>query len=90
VSTAFLACGPLSVDPVVDFALTHIVCSSLNENGTIFLTTYNHQGSEMYRVIIADINNILEDNFGELSEVVNSIGTPWVFPWQYESLIIDL
>ena len=73
----------------MDFALPHKLRSSLNENGTIYLTTYNNQGSEVYRDHIADINDILENNFSELSEVVNAIGTPWVFPWQEDSLISD-
>lgn len=73
----------------MDFALPHKLRSSLDENGTIYLTTYNNQGSEVYRDHIADINNILENNFSELSEVVNAIGTPWVFPWQEDSLISD-
>ena len=73
----------------MDFALPHKLRSSLNENGTIYLTTYNNQRSEVYRDLIAVINNILEKNFSELSEVVNSIGTPWVFPWQEDSLISD-
>ncbi len=60
----------------MDFALPHKLRSSLNENGTIYLTTTNNQGSEVYRDHIADINDILENNFSELSEVVNAIGTP--------------
>lgn len=57
----------------MDFALPHKLRSSLDENGTIYLTTYNNQGSEVYRDHIADINKILENNFSELSDVVNVI-----------------
>ncbi len=57
----------------MDFALPHKLRSSLDENGTIYLATYNNQGSEVYKDHIADINNILENNFSELSEVVNVI-----------------
>jgi hypothetical protein len=70
VSTAFLASGLLIVNTVMDFALPHKLRSSLDENGTIYLSTYSNQGSEVYKDHIADINNILGNNFSELSEVV--------------------
>lgn len=73
----------------MEFALPHNLRSSLDENGTIYLTTYNNQRSEVYKDHIAHINNLLENNFSELSELVNVIGTPWVFPWQENSLISD-
>ena len=86
ISTAFLASGPLIVNTVMDFALPHKMRSSLEENGTIFLSTYNDMGAEEYRIINAEINGILTGNFPQISELVRSISSPWVFPWQADSL----
>jgi len=89
ISTAFLASGPLIVNTVMDFALPHKLRSTIEENGTVFLTTYNNQGADAYREINAEINGLLEENIRELFIVVNSIGSPWAYPWQQDSLILD-
>jgi len=44
ISTVFLASGPIIVETVIDFALPHKLRSSIDENGIIYLTTYNNLG----------------------------------------------
>lgn len=87
ISTAFLACGPLIVNTVLNFALPHKIRSTLDENGTVFLSTYNNKGESVYQQINSEISTILRGNIRELSDVVNSVRTPWGYPWQEESLL---
>ena len=56
ISTAFLACGPLIVNTVMNFALPHKIRSSQEENGSVFLSTYSNTGASIIRLLrdIAD------------------------------------
>jgi hypothetical protein len=89
ISTAFLASGPLIVNTVMDFALPQKIHSSLEETGTIFLSTYNDVAADKYRLINAEITDTLPSNFPEIYEIVRSISSPWIFPWQADSLLND-
>ena len=89
ISTAFLASGPIIVNTVIDFALPHKLRSSLNENGILYLTTYNNQGEYEHNEIKTNIHNILTTNLGEIQEIVDSTASPWIYPWQEGSLIPD-
>ena len=68
ISTAFLASGPIIVNTVIDFALTHKLRSSLNENGIIYLTTYNNFGEQEHNQINNKSLELLTTNLGELVE----------------------
>lgn len=89
ISTAFLASGPIVVNTVIDFALPHKLRSSLDENGIIYLATYNNLGEQEHNRINRQIHNILQNHLGELSEIVRSTASPWVYAWQEDSLVSD-
>jgi ABC-type bacteriocin/lantibiotic exporter with double-glycine peptidase domain len=89
ISTAFLASGPLLVNTVMNFALPHKIRSSLVENGSIFLSTYNNQGAETFEELDSEITNILVKNISEISEVFHGISSPWAFPLEEDALIAD-
>ena len=89
ISTAFLASGPLIANTVMDFALPQKLHSSLEENGIIFLSTYNDVGADEYRLINAEITDTLSSNFPKIYEIVCSASSLWVFPWQADSLLND-
>jgi ABC-type antimicrobial peptide transport system permease subunit len=73
----------------MDFALPHKIRSSLEENGSIYLSTYNNQGTEAYQELDTEITDILVTNVSEISEVVHGISSPWAFPWEEDALIVD-
>lgn len=56
ISAAFLACGPLIVNTVMNFALPHKLRSTLDENGTAYLSTYNNKGENVYRQINSEVS----------------------------------
>lgn len=56
ISAAFLACGPLIVNTVMNFALPHKLRSTLDENGTVYLSTYNNKGENVYRQINSEVS----------------------------------
>ena len=89
VSTALIASGPLIVNTVMDFALPHKLRSSLAENGTIFITNYGNFSHEEYKLIDQDIKETIHANVDNLSELINTSSTFWVYPWQEESLVDD-
>jgi hypothetical protein len=69
VSTAFLACGPLIVNTVMDFALQHKSRSSLEDNGIIFLTTNNNLGVEANKI---SLDYPIEQNMGLIASLENN------------------
>ena len=80
ISTAFLVSGPLIANMVMDFALPQKIYSSLDENGTIFLSTNNDVGADEYRLIYAEITDTLSSYFPEIYEIVRSTSSPGSSP----------
>jgi len=76
ISTAFLTSGPLIVDTVMNFAIPHKIRSTLEQNGTIYLSTYNKNGEGTYWELNKGITNILTENVSEIFDVVHTIKTP--------------
>lgn len=89
ISTVLLASGPIVVDTVIAFALPHKLRSSFEQNGTIFLKTYNNQGQTGRDQLDTFIQDLLISNINELDEIVSISISPWLFPWQSDSLVTD-
>jgi len=89
VSTAFLASGPIVVNTVINFALPAKLRSSIEDNGILYLSTYNNQGEIAYDEINQDIHEIVVTNLGELHQFNSSIASPWVYPWQEGMIVSD-
>ena len=89
ISTVFLASGPIIVETVIDFALPYKLRSSLDENGIIYLSTYNNLGEIEHIQLNKSIQGLLGENIEELGEIVNSSASPWLYPWQEGSVISD-
>lgn len=87
VSTALMACGPLIVNTVMDFALQHKFRSTLAENGTLFITSHNNLSSEQYKLLDEDIRELIQSEVNHLSELININSSSLVFPWQDDAII---
>lgn len=73
----------------MNFALPHKIRSTLEENGTVYLSTYSNKGEDAYQQINLEVTSILVENISGISEVVNSIRSPWGFPWQEDVINPD-
>ena len=89
ISTVFLASGPIIVETVIDFALPYKLRSSLDENGIIYLSTYNNLGEIEHIQLNKSIQELLGENIEELGEIVNSSASPWLYPWEEGEVISD-
>ena len=89
ISTVFLASGPIIVDTVINFALPHKLRATFEENGIIFLSTYNNLGQIDQLDLNSDLQNLIPSSIDEVEKVVFSSASSWLFPWQEGSLITD-
>jgi len=89
ISTAFLASGPIVVNTVIDFALPHKLRSSIEENGIIYLSTYNNLGEREHNLIKSKLRDIFTTNLGKFTTLYDSTTSPWLYAWQGESITPD-
>ena len=89
ISTVILASGPIIVDTVINFALPNKLRSSFEDNGVIFLSTYNNKGELEHKNIHSIIHESLSTNISELKYVINSSASSWMYPWQEGTIISD-
>ncbi len=63
--------------------------ASFEENGIIYLSTYNKLGEIEHNQTNTKIRDTLTTNIGEISESVSSSASPWMSPWLDGSIITD-
>ena len=89
-ATGMLACGPLLIDTVMNFALPYKLRTSDPLTSNLRITTYSKLELSEYQTLDDQLSSNLNQRLGgHLAQINGSASSGWAYPWINGQLIAD-